>query len=372
MQYIAATFAVGLVALLLLACLRHARWQRACQLSIVAVVFLQSGWLMRNYNPTVEDRFVYPVTPTIEKLQRFCASEPALILGGDTLPPHVNSVFGIQSLSSYDAMWVREYDMLYCASFGPGGNWRLALQSTTQAIRRFGARLLLSPGSWVRVDSLADEVLISQDDVYLVGPILPDQPVVQTIVGQRERLQGIALQFSSLAAPSRCTVEARLEDVISGQLVASSTWRTDDWINDHNGRREVLFHFEAMPDARHRPLRLSISSPDATPDNCVSLWARNDYWYWNMHTLRQLPLQHVIWSVKGSLQRPGGARTAGEPRRRAGGGGLLMDRTPRPRSVATARAPARFHLRAAEGCRPRYPASAAGSRPVARETTSSW
>jgi len=328
MQYIAATCAAGLLALLLLSCLRRARWQRPCQLAILAVVFLQSGWLMRDYNPTVEDRFVYPVTPTIEKLQRFAATEPLVILGGDTLPPHVNSVYGIQSLSSYDAMWVREYDMLYRAAFGPGGNWRLALQTSTDAIRRFGARLLLSPGTWVRVDSLADDVLISPGDVYLVGPILPGEPVVQTIVGQRERLQGIALQFSSLASPARCTVEARLEDVISGQLVASSRWRSDEWTNDHNGRREVLFHFEAMPDARHRPLRLTISSPDATPENCVSLWARNDYWYWNKHTLLQQPLQHVIWSTRFSLQRPG-RRPHGELRRgdEPKSGGLLMDQS---------------------------------------------
>jgi hypothetical protein len=328
MQYIVASFAAGVLALFALSLLRHARLKQLMQVCVLVVVFLQSGWLLRDYNPTIEDKFLYPVTPAIVKLQRIATNEPPLILGTDVVPPHANLVYGTKSLSSYDAMWVRDYDMLYRALFGRGGNWRLVSQTTAKALRIFGIRALLSPGTWVRVDSLGDEVLISPADVYPVGSILPGQPVVQTILGQRQRLQGIVLQFSALAKPTRCTVELRLEDMLSGELIAETSWKTDDWVNDHNGRSEQLFHFEAMPDARWRQMRLTVSSPDATPDNCVTMWARDDYWYWNAYVLHQEPIRDVIWNTSPPVQRRGWRphghlSRAGEPLR----GGLLLDQT---------------------------------------------
>ncbi|HTF89076.1 MAG TPA: YfhO family protein [Planctomycetota bacterium] len=329
LQFILVSFAAGLFALTLLWCLRSQFLRNAAQVVILCVIFLQSGWLLRDYNPTIEDKFVYPVTPGIAKLQRATAGEPLIVLGAEPLPPHVNLVYGLAILASYDAMWVRKYDELYRESFGlAGDNWRLALQTTSRWIRQFGVRFVVSPGSWVKVDSLCDQVLISPSDLYRTPEILPGGDLVQTILGHRERLQGVALQFATTPLPVRCTVEARLEDTISGQVIATKTWRTDEWRNDRFGRHEILFDFEPMLDARHRPLRLTISSPDATPGNAISLWAREDYWYWNQFVLLEQPMHDVISTVQPGLRRPGrrphGHLTvAGQVLR----GGLMMDQT---------------------------------------------
>ncbi len=328
MQFIVVTFALGLAALIAL-WFAQRKWIRVpLQLAILVVVFLQSGWVLRDYNPTVEDRFVYPKTPAIEQLVSQVGREPLVILGSDTIPPHTNGVYGINSLSSYDAMWIRRYDELYREAFGlGGGNWRLALQASVKGMKRFGARTVASPGSWIKVDSLCDEVLISQDDLYTTAELTSGTELVQTILGQRDRLQGIALQFS---VPRRvsCSVTARLEDRLTGLLVASKTWRTDDWVNDRFARHEELFDFEPMPNSRHRSLRLVVSSPDASPGNAVSLWARDDYWYWNQFVLLRQPLREVVWNLEPTMRRfgwrPHGRLSVGA---KPIPGGLVMDQT---------------------------------------------
>jgi hypothetical protein len=328
-EFILASFAAGLIALSLLWVARSNPLRRAAQLAILAVVFLQSGWLLRDYNPTTEDKFVYPVTPAIEKLQRITAGEWLSVLGTDTLPPHLNSVYGLKLLSSYDAMWVRRYDELYRESFGlGGGNWRLALQTKSRWLRQFGEHFVLSPGNWVKVDSLCDRVLISQDDLFITPEIVPGGDLVQTILGHRERLQGIALQFHVPPRPVHCTLEARLEDARTGALLATKTWRTDGWKNDRLGRHEELFDFEPISDARHLPMRLLISSPDSTPGKAISVWAREDYWYWNEFVLLEQPLHEMIWNIEPMLKRPGyrphGKLSVGAKTLR---GGLMMDQT---------------------------------------------
>ncbi|HUR28809.1 MAG TPA: YfhO family protein, partial [Planctomycetota bacterium] len=329
-QFILLTYAAGLLALVALWFARARPVKLAAQLVILAAVFLQSGWLLRDYNPTSEDRLVYPVTPAIEALQRNTAGEPVVVLGSpDTLPPHLNLVYGLNTLSSYDAMWVRRYDELYRESFGlGGGNWRMALQTTARWMRRFGARFVASPGNWVKVESLGDRVLISQDDLYLTPPILPGSELVQTFTGARERLQGIALQFATTPRPVECTIEARLEDSLTGHVVATKTWHTGAWKNDRFGRHEELFDFEPMIDARHRPLRLTLASPDATAGNAIALWARKDYWYWNEFVLFAEPLHEVVWTLERMRGRPGrrphGRLTVGES---SLAGGLVMDQT---------------------------------------------
>ncbi|MBK8180473.1 MAG: YfhO family protein [Planctomycetes bacterium] len=326
-QLILWSFALGLAALTALWFARRA-WQRVLlQTLILLAVFLPSGWSLRDYNPTVEDRLVYPRTAAVERLKALAGDDPVVILGPETIPPHTNSVYGLRSLSSYDAMWVRKYDELYRESFGlGGGNWRLALQTQTRWIRRFGARTLASPGPWIKVDSLCDSVLLSPTDLYQTPALLPGVECVQTFLGQRERLQGVALMFGVPGGAVHCTVTAKLTDLLTGLVVAEQSWRTEEWRNDRHGRHEVLFHFPPMVDARHRPLELRLSSPDAAPGNAVTLWAREDYWYWNQYVLLEQPLHEVIWSLEPSLRRPG-RRTTGAltVAGKALEGGLLLD-----------------------------------------------
>ena len=107
---------------------------------------------------------------------------------------------------------------------------------------------------------------------------------------------------------------------------STKTWRTDEWRNDRFGRHEELFDFESLIDARHRPLRLTVSSPDSAPGNAVSLWAREDYWYWNEFVFLEQPLHEVFWNIQPGLRRPGqrphGHLSVGTTALR---GGLVMD-----------------------------------------------
>jgi hypothetical protein len=349
------SFAIGIAALSSLWVLRAAWIRQTLALAVLAVIFFQSGWLLRDYNPTVEDRFVFPKTPAIAKLQRFVRDEPLVIFGNDTLPPHLNIAYGLRLLSSYDAMWVRKYDELYRDFFGRGGNWRSAVRIEERGMRVFGARFVLSPGTWCRAGSTNEEVLVSPKDLYTTGELLPGAPVVQTFIAQRDRLQGIALNFSVLGRKNTCHVRVRVEDALDGGVVAEKIYPAEDWVEDRFARRELLVHFEPVLHSRGRLYRVVVESDDASPGNAVTLWAREDVWYWDhwvgVQNTPVLPIETVVNRLTTTLRQPFGRLHVAGARRQ---GGLLADQSYNLDNYEAVRAVSGYTLAKIRDPLPRY------------------
>ncbi len=80
---------------------------------VIGLVFLQTGYLLKDYNPTVAPRFFYPVTPILrEALQRI---GDATMLSADAggIPPNANLWYQIRQPANYDAMGIIAYHDLY-------------------------------------------------------------------------------------------------------------------------------------------------------------------------------------------------------------------------------------------------------------------
>ncbi|HEX3622270.1 MAG TPA: YfhO family protein [Acidimicrobiales bacterium] len=110
-RYISLTFVAGVGAVGLLVAGRGRSWTRVGGGALlVAMVFAQSGFLLRHYNPTVDPRYFYPVTPAVTAVSDAVGSDTVLIDG--LMNPDTNLWYRLHMPTSYDGVGVADYDLL--------------------------------------------------------------------------------------------------------------------------------------------------------------------------------------------------------------------------------------------------------------------
>ena len=114
LRFVAATFAVSLLALALLA-LAGSRRRRVLRAlagaGLVGAVFAQGGWLLRDHNPTVARRYFYPEPAALAAVRSAAGGDQVLPAAG-LLPPDANLWYRLRIPSSYDGLGVYAYDRL--------------------------------------------------------------------------------------------------------------------------------------------------------------------------------------------------------------------------------------------------------------------
>ena len=111
LRFIGLTFAAGAGAIALLVLARGRQWARiAGGAGLVAMVFAQSGFLLRHYNPTIEPQYFYPTTPAMAAVLQSVGSDTVLVDG--LLNADVNLWYRLHMPTSYDGSGVENYDLL--------------------------------------------------------------------------------------------------------------------------------------------------------------------------------------------------------------------------------------------------------------------
>jgi hypothetical protein len=110
--WIGVTFVAGVVVVSVIAVVRG-RWISRCALAALAVVvFSQSGFYFRDYNPTVSARYFYPHTQLLSELRATTHNEMLLSTGTTAIAPEVNLWYGIPTPTEYDGLGVRDYEVV--------------------------------------------------------------------------------------------------------------------------------------------------------------------------------------------------------------------------------------------------------------------
>lgn len=134
------TISCGLAIVLVGALLssRHKRVALASAIGLLALVFIQSGWLLRNYSPLIEERFFYPVMPAMDLLAQHGQGKQLLFMQDEILPANVNLVYRLSTTSSNDAIDVKYYDRLENFFFGTIGPIHSVLKFNEIGLKLFG------------------------------------------------------------------------------------------------------------------------------------------------------------------------------------------------------------------------------------------
>src|SRR5205823_5016287 len=143
-----------------------------------------------------ENRFFFPVTPAIQRLQQTVGNKNTVIIGSDTLPPDTNMVYNIPLLTNYDAIWIGRYDRLYKEMFGKiTNNWREAKKFSQLGLKLFGVEFLLLPSDpSVDLDILSTQLLAQKS--IPTGEIGPETEVTQTFKVLQNQFHTVSVKLA--------------------------------------------------------------------------------------------------------------------------------------------------------------------------------
>lgn len=112
LRFIGLTFAAGVCAIALMVMGRGRSWGRLAGGGVlIAMVFAQSGFLLRHYNPTIEPQYFYPTTPAMAAVLESVGTDTVLVDG--LLNADVNLWYRLHMPTSYDGSGVENHDLLY-------------------------------------------------------------------------------------------------------------------------------------------------------------------------------------------------------------------------------------------------------------------
>ena len=111
--FVGVSLAVGAAAVAVAALRRTRRVTAVACGVVVVVIFAQTGWMFRRFNPTVAPKYVYPVTPALETVRNTVGQSVMLTTDITSIPGDVNLWYRLYKVDSYDAVLVKDYDALY-------------------------------------------------------------------------------------------------------------------------------------------------------------------------------------------------------------------------------------------------------------------
>jgi hypothetical protein len=271
-RFLTLTFAAGAVALAALWVVRGARARVGLVVTLIAVVFLQCGFHLRDYNPISRDDLVYPHTVRMHTLQQESAGQRLAIFGEDTLPPHTNLRYGLEILASYDAMGIHLFEQLHGELFGAAGNWRIASIASERALAMFGVRWTLTHQDVSTGAARRARALYRDGPASTSAEILPESPLEQVFTAPENGLCSVAVRLDDLGRANTC--ELRLTLIEDGRVepIATRGFACGEIAFMPDQRYRLVLSFPAIADSAGRTYRLALTSGDARPGNAVRAW----------------------------------------------------------------------------------------------------
>lgn len=151
-RWIAATFLLGLVASSAAIVVARRRWRVGLALVVVAASWAQTGWLLSFHNTACLDRYVFPVTPQIERVRELVGDARVLVVGDQELFACMNLAYRIDQPALYDALGIAAFDRLFVRLFRAFDGWRQVKRAHKQGAHMLGVEWLLTRMSAAQFD----------------------------------------------------------------------------------------------------------------------------------------------------------------------------------------------------------------------------
>jgi len=254
--------------------LAQKNWQKAlASFILILIIFYQTGFHLKDYQPTIDGRYFYPISGVTAKLQEMVGNQTVLIMGTDTYVGNSNVAYKLNTLPNLDALWVKKYDELYFDMFAPD-QAIISLRYTTMIsnpniLKAFGAEYTLSTQNYIATGNNLPLLLAQQATAGQNKPldeILPSNPIVQTFVANGP-LSSIGIILATYGKTNNCSLEFSLEELPTNQRVAFEIIPCESISNNV----EHLFSFPTI-NAKDKTYRLTLNSPNSQPGKAITAW----------------------------------------------------------------------------------------------------
>ena len=199
------TFMAGVAVLAVLALFGGRRLVRAASgVAIVGVVFAQSGFVMRDHNPTIDGRLVFASSPGLDAVTAAAGTGEETVLFGPLLSADANLWYRLRSPDFYDGMGVYRYEQLR--------RDLTALPFPLSATRAF--------------EVLGIRYVAAASGIYpgaLPAAALQTGPTFTATLGDLHAVTAVTGPATAAGAAGSCEVTLELIDTESGEVAGRST-----------------------------------------------------------------------------------------------------------------------------------------------------
>lgn len=297
------SLALGLAALAVLAWSASRRVRGAACVVALLVVFHQTGWIHRSYNPTIERRFLFPRTSAFDELAATVGEENLAALGEAPLAAELNVAYRLSLLCNYDAMGVASFDKFLHQSYAAFGSNKDPRSATTNALAASGTRWILARGAWPAVDSALGEQIFKPGLRAQPVPLEAGVEVVQQFDVARDGMRALLVWAGAFPGGRGRAISVRLEHAERG-LLFSTELDVAKRLDVSRDPEELPASFEypqgvaacAHPvelpsDLPRGRYRLRLSCADGAPQACPVVWKS-----------AQLEVPGAAFAVRGALE----------------------------------------------------------------------
>lgn len=255
------------------------------------LIFLQTGFLNRNYNPSIEKKYFYPETKGMKFLKNLSPGRTIELGGNLLLPPSVNLWYHLPSVQNYDALNIKRYKVLFDRLFDQKTEWGTILIADNQFLNLFGARYILTN------TDIDKKIILDQPKAeVLTGELLPDKELSQTFSAQEQNLTAIRVLTANYNRFNNCHFIFKLSEATSNQEIFRKKFSCRQ-IFDKNF---FQIDFPKIVGSQNEQFKFSLVSPDATIGNAISFWANEDFQLvlMTVYDQKALPGLELIYDAK--------------------------------------------------------------------------
>jgi hypothetical protein len=254
-------------------------------------VFLQTGFLNRNYNPVIEKKYFYPQTEELKFLQTLPPGKIMELGGNLILPANVNLWYNLAHIQNYDALNIKRYKILFDYLFDKKTKWGTVLTTDNQFLDVFGVKYVLTD---TQIDK---KIIVNQPKAQvLIGELVPGKKIVQRFVAQEDNLIGIRVLTANYNRLNTCHFTFILLEVDSSREIFRKKFNCAD-IFDKNF---LDITFPKITDSYGKKFEFSFITSDAEIGNAVSFWANKEFQlvFMTIYDQKTLPGLRLIYDGK--------------------------------------------------------------------------
>jgi hypothetical protein len=279
--WVGAAFALGLAGAAANALARTARVRALGGAALVAGHFAGTGLLLGGYAPTVPDRFVLPRTPAVAAVADLVGSSRLFELTHDRFPPNAALPYRIASVSSYDAIEIREFRELYEYFFGVQDHRGHAQRADRRGLELCGASYVAAFSDWMPIETLFSKrpPYAETFDPYLAHEFgqaaVQDKAWLELGAGElrqvfpvdRDGLSALAIRFAFSAEGSDQEIALEVRDKAAERSVHAATRRLRDMRHVPGNFWECVLRFppESGSAGKRYELVVRALDPEALP-----------------------------------------------------------------------------------------------------------
>ncbi len=204
-------FGAALVVIALLWLSQSQRTRHWSGAALIVIVFLETGYLLKDQNPTIPRSLFYPETAAIQQLRTLSQDAPLLVTGSNLFTANLNIPYQLSLVSSYDALDIRYYDELSTALFGAPGPSHSIARFDERGLQLFSIATVVTNDTAFYTDAATTAALTRQAEqhfynVYHYDHAVPRFHVVYQAISASDDQQALEQVQRSDFNPSNTVV----------------------------------------------------------------------------------------------------------------------------------------------------------------------